>query len=150
MLSFGGQMQSSLQINILQIETAFSIHNKKFGNFDVIVQGRQVEGRVPVVFGLVHEPGSRHFRQQNSHCTEKDMIILALFHQKKPQMNMKGDDHDEDDEVFDAASVAIAVYRQSFETCYSQNPEQNYIMKTTQKLYIIGRRCRQLFQQLIS
>ena len=64
---------------------------------------------------------------------------------------MKGDGRDEeDDEVFVATSVAIAVCLQSFETCYLQNPEQNYIMKTTQKLYINGRRRRQLFQQLIS
>ena len=105
MLSFGGQMQSSLQINILQIETAFSIHNKEFGNFNMIVQGRKMEGRVPVILSLVYEPGSRHFRQQNSHCTEKKIRIIIS---SKTQMIIKGDDHDEDDEVFVDAFVAIA------------------------------------------
>ena len=108
MLSFSGQMQSSLQINILQIETAFSIHNKEFSNFNMIVQGCKMEGRVPVILSLVYEPGSRHFRQQNSHCTEKKIIIIALFFLKKIQMIKKGDDHDEDDEVFVDAFVAIA------------------------------------------
>ena len=107
MLSFGGQMQSSLQINVLQIETAFSIHNKEFGNFNVIVQGCKMEGRVPVIFSLVYEPGSRHFRQQNSHCTEKKKKIRIII-SSKTQMIIKGDDHDEDDEVFLDAFVAIA------------------------------------------
>ena len=74
----------------------------------MIVQGCKMEGRVPVILSLVYEPGSRHFRQQNSHCTEKKNHKNNSIFFSKIQMIKKGDDHDEDDEVFVDAFLAIA------------------------------------------
>lgn len=60
-LSLDGEMQSRLQIDILQIQVGFSRTCQLFGDFDVIVEGGQMKGRVTVVLFLVNYPRPRKF-----------------------------------------------------------------------------------------
>ena len=64
-------MERSLQIDILQIEAAFSVDDEEFSDLDVIVQSCQMERGVAIVLGFVDKPGAWRFGQENPHRTEK-------------------------------------------------------------------------------
>ena len=61
-LSFHGQVERRLQVDVLQIEACTTLSNQQFGHFDVIVERGQMEGRVAVVLLLVDDPRTRQFR----------------------------------------------------------------------------------------
>lgn len=60
-LPFDGQVEGRLEVYILEVQPCSANADKELSYFDVIVESRQVEGRVAVVLLLVHDPRPRKF-----------------------------------------------------------------------------------------
>ena len=82
-LSFNGQMQGCLQVDVLQIQLGSTSSDEKLGNFHVIVKCGQMKGRVSVVFLLIHDPRSRKLRQQHTHGTADQTKTKKWTREKK-------------------------------------------------------------------
>lgn len=68
-LSFDGEMQWRLEINVLQIEVGSSLLYEKLGDLHVIIQCCQMQCGISVVLFLVDNPRARKFGQQDAHRT---------------------------------------------------------------------------------